>query len=394
MVIRSVTITHLRSHASTHLECAPEVTILSGPNGSGKTSLLEAVSLCSMGRTFVPVPDLSLIQHGHDACMASVVSMSDNDVPYRASVELHHGQRKRISTTHGSNLTARDLIGELPVVALSPDHKGITFGGPAERRAFIDAVMAQSSRSITDLLYEHRRTLKQRNAALGNREWGMGNAPQQASSDSPFPISHSPWEIWTSQFISLSVDLVKRRAAFLAELEPLVQEEYAKVAGVAEEIAIRYEPDHIDLQGADLALQFERTADRLSEAERIRGVTLFGPQKDEIAFLLNGRLVRETASQGQHKSLLIALKLAECRMLVERRRERPVVLLDDVFAELDQQRSERVLTRIRELGMQCLVTTTEDDRFRAMDMGAEIGLVRLAEGRIVETTIHTQERPS
>lgn len=378
MVIRSVTITHLRSHASTHLECAPEVTILSGPNGSGKTSLLEAVSLCSMGRTFVPVPDLSLIQHGHDACMASVESMSDHDVAYRASVQLQHGTRKKISTTHGSNLTARDLIGELPVVALSPDHKGITFGGPAERRAFIDAVMAQSSRSITDLLYEHRRTLKQRNSILSEQ--------RAASSEQTV--------LWTRQFIALSVDLVKRRAAFLAELEPLVQEEYAKVAGVAEEIAIRYEPDHLDLEGADLAQQFERTADRLSEAEKARGLTLFGPQKDEIAFLLNGRLVRETASQGQHKSLLIALKLAECRMLLERRRERPVVLLDDVFAELDQQRSERVLTRIRELGMQCLVTTTEDDRFRSMTMGTQIGLVRLADGHIVESTVHTQERPS
>ena len=378
MVIRSVTITHLRSHSSTHLECAPEVTILSGPNGSGKTSLLEAVSLCSMGRTFVPVPDLSLIQHGLDASRASVDAVSDHEVPYRASVELQRGQRKKISTTHGSNLSARDLIGELPIVALSPDHKGITFGGPAERRAFIDAVMAQSSRSITDLLFEHRRTLKQRNSLLAEKR--SSNDEQRV--------------LWTKQFIGLSVDLVKRRTQFLDELEPLVQEEYTKVAGVDESITIEYVPDHIDLQGADLTLQFERTADRLSEAELARGVTLFGPQKDEIAFLLNGRLVRETASQGQHKSLLIALKLAECRMLLERRRERPVVLLDDVFAELDQQRSERVLTRIRELGMQCLVTTTEDDRFRTMAMGAQIGLVRLADGAIVETTIHTQERPS
>lgn len=373
MVIRSVTITHLRSHEETHLVCAPEVTILSGPNGSGKTSLLEAISLCSIGRTFVPVPDHSLIQRGHDLCQTVVHAVSDHGVPYRVSVAVRAGVRKQISTSQGTNLTARDLIGEMPMVALSPDLKGITFGGPSERRAFMDAVMAQSSRSYTDLLFDHRRVLKQRNATFGEQ--------RAASSEQR--------ELWTSQFIALSVNMVQRRAAFLAELEPIVQEEYAAVAGMHEAIRLRYEPDHIDLQGDDLKRQFERTADRLAQAERVRGVTLFGPQKDDVAFLLNDRLVRETASQGQHKSLLIALKLAECRMLQERRRERPVVLLDDVFSELDAQRSARVLARIRELGMQCFVTTTEDERFRGLS--GQVGLVQLAQGRITGSTIANTE---
>ena len=375
MVIRSVTISHLRSHVHTTLECAPDVTIVYGPNGSGKTSLLEAISLCSLGRTFVPVPDLSLIQRGADHAMAAVHALSDHEVPYRAAVELRAGTRKRITTTHHSSASVRDLIGELPTVALSPDHKAITSGGPSERRAFVDAVMAQTSRSVTDLLFEHRRVLKQRNAVL--------------SSHSDVADRHIARATWTQPFVEASADVIQRRGRFIEELAPLVREEYQAVAGTSEAVDIAYRPDHVDLNAGDVMQQLERTADRLEVAEWAQGTSLFGPQKDDVELTLNGRLVRETASQGQHKTLLIALKLAECRILEQRRRERPVVLLDDVFAELDRMRSNRVLDRIRELQMQCIVTTTEDDRFRAMRLGSNSGLIHVDQGAIVSTTVAT-----
>ncbi|RPI66950.1 MAG: hypothetical protein EHM43_10385, partial [Ignavibacteriae bacterium] len=173
MIIRSVTVAHVRSHQQSRLDCARDVTILTGANGSGKTSMLEAVSVCSIGKTFVPVPDTSLIQRGADVCMATVEAVSDVDVPYRVSVEIREGQRKRIASTHGSNLSPRDILGVMPIVALSPDHKTITFGSPSDRRAFLDAVMAQSSKTVTGLLFDLRRVLKQRNALLQTDGRGM-----------------------------------------------------------------------------------------------------------------------------------------------------------------------------------------------------------------------------
>jgi DNA replication and repair protein RecF len=204
--------------------------------------------------------------------------------------------------------------------------------------------MAQSSRSITNLLYEHRRLLKQRNAGLALESLA----------------SLAVMEVWTQAFVDASAQLVEKRSAFLRDLAPLVQEEYAYVTGAAEEIGLRYLPDHVDDQEPlSVAEQLLRTSERLGVAERMRQRTLFGPQKDEVSFLLNRRVVRESASQGQHKSLLVALKLAEARLMFERSGERPVMLLDDVFSELDANRASRVLVRVLDIGLQCLITTTD-----------------------------------
>lgn len=346
MYLSSVTAVNVRCHEYAHLDCAANVTILSGPNGSGKTSLLEAVHTCALARTFVPVSDTSLIRQGAEVSRLSVEARTDLGTRYRATVEVRDGQRKRISTSEADNASAKDIIGALPVVALSPDHKAITAGTPADRRAFVDGLMAQTSRRVTDVLYEHRRLLKQRNALLAEEVHG----------------DKQLLEVVTQQFVATSAELVERRNAFLADLQPLVAEEYRGVAGESEQVTLRYEPDHVDYSSSQTVVdQLSVASNQLVVAEQHRKRTLFGPQKDEVVFELNGRSVRECASQGQHKSLLVALKLAEARIMQERRNERPVILLDDVFSELDSQRAARVLARMVDLGLQCLVTTTDGE---------------------------------
>lgn len=350
MIIRSVTLEHVRNHEATELLCAPDVNILSGLNGSGKTSVLEAISFCAIAKSFVPVPDQAVIQHGEPSCAATVHAVRDVDVPYSVSVLVRAGVRKKISNSHQTSCSPRDIIGEMPIVALSPDHKSITFGGPSERRAFLDGVMAQSSRRYAELLFEHRRLLKHRNAVL--EYVASGQASQQ------------DLDIWTQQFIAVSSEIVERRSMFISEFTPRIEAVYATISGQRERIGIVYEPDGVEVESdgavtaSIAAARYESLAQSLRSREIARETTMFGPQKDEIQFLINGGLVRETASQGQHKSLLIALKIAECELLHERCHERPIVLLDDVFSELDNERSARVLEAIVRMGMQCFVTTT------------------------------------
>ncbi len=377
MVIRSVLLSHIRNHVHTELHCAGDVNVLSGPNGSGKTSVLEAISLCAVAKTFVPVPDHALIQQGMEDCSVTTVAMRDLDVPYRVTVSMGHGIRKRIVTSHATQCSPRDIIGEMPIVALSPDHKGITFGAPSERRAFLDGVMAQSSKRYTELLYEHRRVLKQRNSVL-----------QQARGHAPAEL-----DVWTQQLIHLSAEITERRARFLIEITPLIKQCYATVSGNAENISIEYQPDICehgfvgsvsDVSRDVLVGELQNIASGLRSRELVRETTLFGPQKDEVRFLINGGLVRETASQGQHKSLLVALKLAECSLLHARCNERPIVLLDDVFSELDRERCEHVLLEILNSGMQCFISTTNGRE--VMDMLHALGAQR---SRQLESTLHS-----
>ncbi len=377
MVIRSIHLHNIRNHEQSELSFVPGVNILTGGNGSGKTSILEALSLCAIARSFVPVPDPALIAHGQDSCSANVTAERDLGVPYTVGVTLRHGVRKRITTSTQTSCSPRDIIGEMPVVVLSPDHKGITFGAPSERRSFVDAVMAQSSRRVTELLFEHRRLFKHRNAVLTALAEGRA--------------SRQDLDVWTEQFIVVGAELVERRARFLADLTDRVRAAYAAVTGGLEEIDVIYRPDVQDhlpetnlLSAADVAEAYRSIARSLHAREIGRQSSLFGPQKDDVALFINGGLVRETASQGQHKSLLVALKIAESEILHEVSNERPVVLLDDVFSELDADRCRRVLDHVVGLNMQCFVTTTDGSQVRGVLDSVERQL-----GRSVSTQMST-----
>ncbi|MBU3678370.1 MAG: DNA replication and repair protein RecF [Candidatus Kapabacteria bacterium] len=359
MVIRSIHLHNVRNHQESDLSFVPDVNILTGGNGSGKTSILEALSLCAMARSFVPVSDQALIRHNEDSCTANVTAEKDLGVPYSVGVTVRHGVRKRITTSTQTSCSPRDIIGAMPIVVLSPDHKSITFGAPAERRSFIDAVMAQSSRRVTELLFEHRRLFKHRNAVLSAMAEGRA--------------SEQDLDVWTEQFIIVGAEIVQRRAQFLRDVTPRIRESYSSVSGGMEDIDVRYQPDVMD-HAADadvhsaeaVAAAYRTIARTLRSREIARQSTMFGPQKDDVALFINGGLVRVTASQGQHKSLLVALKIAESQILQEYSNERPVVLLDDVFSELDADRCRRVLDHVIAMNMQCFVTTTDGHQVRSV----------------------------
>lgn len=373
MVVRSVGLRDVRNHVHTELACSSHVNVLSGRNGSGKTSVLESIGMCAIGRSIVPVADTALIRHGAEAAVMTVSAERDLGAPWSVKVTVREGARKRIETSLAANATARDLIGELPMVALTPDHKAITFGAPVDRRAFVDAVMAQAHARYRDLLYEVRRLLKQRNAVLAMQ------------------ADDGTLTTWTQAFVACSAEIIVRRHAFLQALAPNVCQAYHMVSDGEEDIGLRYRPDTVQELGdtvdvADVARQLANAAERLRPVELRRGTTMFGPQKDDVDFMINGGLVRETASQGQHKSFLVALKLAECGVLTAQRSERPVVLLDDVFSELDRQRIERVMHGVLAMGMQCFVTTTEGDSIGTMvPAGTDVQTVTLARGQVQST---------
>jgi DNA replication and repair protein RecF len=249
------------------------------------------------------------------------------------------------------------VIGRFPLVILSPDHGAITSGGPSERRKFLDITLAQVSPAYLEDLLEYRRVLRQRNLLLaeGRRRGSLSGAALDP---------------WTASLAAHAARIVARRRTFAAEFTSYVEPAYGRLVPSGERPGLEY-VGAVDAEGLrEIEVALLKALDRTSREERQRGVTLVGPHRDDLRLLINGKDVQQFASQGQHKTLLIAFKIAEFRYVQERRDEPPVLLLDDVFSELDHARATRILGLVEDLG-QCMITATDEGVFHgALRWGA------------------------
>jgi DNA replication and repair protein RecF len=244
------------------------------------------------------------------------------------------------------------VVGQFPVVVLSPESGGITSGGPADRRKFLDFVIAQASKVYLEDLLEYRRVLRQRNRVLFDNKIGRVEYPDLI-------------EPWDQELIDRGARITHRRHDFLKELQPMIHESYARIAGRVEVPTIQYLPSVPHGDGAseeEIRGIFRQELKRKSSEEKRLGLTLVGPHRDEFELAINDLSVRSHASQGQHKTFLIALKVAEFLYLQSKRNERPILLLDDIFTELDRHRSEMLLALTESVG-QAFITTTNNSVF-------------------------------
>ena len=351
MYIKTIHIEHLRNHEHSDFTCSPSLNILSGLNGTGKTTVLEAIAICGLSKTFLPTSDSDMIQRGSDSYAVSLQAASDLAVPYKVNVHYQDGQRKIINTSIGDRMNPKDILGELPLIVLSPDFKEITFGSPDDRRRFLDALLSQASKRYVEDAVTLRRILKQRNALL-QKARQMGMRPDMSLLD-----------VLTQSLIDIGSRIGYARATFIQEFTPHFQSAYETMSNSREQVEICYEPDTMKDSPLESMEDFRESyllaSLELKEDELRRGTTLFGPQKDDVGIMINGGRARETASQGQHKSLLISIKWAEFTYLREVRNETPVLLFDDIFSELDTERTSKVLQQVLDSGAQTFITTTE-----------------------------------
>ena len=352
MNVCSLRVRNFRNHTDSQLEFGEGINVLVGNNGQGKTNLLEAISYLSLTKSFYAAGDETVLQIGKDTFdvegLIRTAAGGDNVVRCMYA----HSERAKSFTINGAEPESlASVIGRFPVVVLSPENSAITSGGPAERRKFLDLLLSQVSRGYFEDLLEYRRVLRQRNRVL---------ADARAQNVQRLELL----EPWDEGLIRYGSRVTRRRLHLVQEVEPYVVAAYRELADVDEEPALAYsstlaglgpETTEGEIEGL-LRVGLQR---RRSEEFR-RGATLTGPHRDELTLILSGKTVREYASQGQHKTFLIALKLAEFFYLRERRFEAPIFLLDDVFGELDALRTGRILKLISQLGQTILTTTGEE----------------------------------
>ncbi|MFT4603748.1 MAG: DNA replication and repair protein RecF [Rhodothermales bacterium] len=351
MEIRSLHIQALRSHTDSTYAFTPSVNLLHGPNGAGKTNILEAVHYTCLAKSFLVSSDRYALQMGAGQMQIDAEVHTDRRGDEKIRFIYVPGNPKRLFVNGSPLERLVDVVGRFPIVVLAPSDHRLTEEGPDERRRFLDTMLCQASPAYLSALVAYRRVLKQRNELLARRD-GM-RREMLASYDEALTRHGSR--------------LVVRRARFVAEFCRHLDSAYGLMAETTERPSIAYRtfvPDAAKLTEEALQLSYmELLAGRFRD-ECQRGLTLIGPHRDDLVFKLDDLLVRRYASQGQHRTFVMGLKLAQYFYLNERLGERPLLLLDDVFDTLDPERMATISGLLAgEAVGQTLVTAARRDVF-------------------------------
>ena len=353
MILSGIRLSNFRYHAATEISFGPGLNALFGENGQGKTSVLEAVSYLSLTKSFYAASDADCVRIGTDRFELEGTMVAESGVAHRIRVACRLAPPEKVfSVDSAPPESLASVIGRFPAVVLSPENSAITFGGPADRRRFVDLTLAQVSGAYLRDLMEYRRILRQRNRILADARGRGGKADGVLAP-------------WTENLISCGARIAHRRMLFIEEFAQYVLQAYRDLQLEEEKPGLAYRcgfPLEGHADAADLGRLFAGALERGSAEEARRGTTLAGPHRDDVRLTLDSLGVQQFASQGQHKTLLVALKVAEFAYVKERRDETPVFLLDDVFSELDERRARRILALAAGMG-QAIITTTDDRTF-------------------------------
>jgi len=352
---------NFRNHINSQIEFGGGINVLVGDNGQGKTNIIEAISYLCLTKSFYAGGDAVVLNLGQDffEIEGTFVSASNLSNDVRVAYDKRLAQK-----TYFINRKALEplssVVGRFPLVICSPEHAPITSGSPSERRRFVDFVVSQSNPVYFNALVEYRRSLKQRNKILLDARITSGNIDGLL-------------EPWDDQIVTLGGELMKRREKFVNEFQTYIAPTYHRIVEGGEDPQIQYIPN-VDGRSEEGETGYsdmlrKSIVSKRSE-ERHIGTTLVGPHRDEIALMINGLDLRKFASQGQHKTFLVALKLAEFQYLKERCNETPILLMDDVFSELDQHRSDKLLKCIEHISQTFITSTSHDVFERTVDFGA------------------------
>jgi len=356
MRLEKLTIVNFRNYDRVEVKFTSPINLIFGLNAQGKTNLLECIYLLCLGRSFRTSVSEDFLKSGQERLTLEGEFELDNKIKKAVVLQYIKGEKKEISINHKRLKSHAEIFGHFPVVVMSPEDYRISTGGPQERRRFIDILLSQLSRSYLASLQEYHRVLKQRNKILQAIKSG-------ARYDEP------TIEPWTEKLIELGCQITRERRRFIDEFGQELTDIYRAVSNSKDHLSADME-SAIIYDSTAMADNFSTALNRQKNKERLLGTTLVGPHRDDLVFKNNGRDVRRFGSRGEHKSLLIALKLAEFRFLKQKTAETPVFLLDDYYSELDGQREERVFSMLRELG-QIFLTSPKETTLHERAAGLE-----------------------
>lgn len=359
MHVTGLSLTDFRSYAQVDLELRPGVTLFLGRNGQGKTNLVEALGYVATLDSHRVATDAPLVRIGAErAIVRAAVARDDRST--LVEIEINAGRANRARINRSPVPRPREVLGLLRTVLFAPEDLALVKGDPSERRRFLDDLLVSRSPRMAGVRSDYDRVLKQRNALLKTaflaRRTGGGAGVSNAA---------RTLDVWDSHLAANGAELLSARLGLIEDLRPLVDLAYREVSKGQGDCALAYKcslgealPESRDREVLAAALLSELARIRPQEVER--GVSLVGPHRDDLVLSLGTLPVKGYASHGESWSVALALRLASYELLKADGGE-PVLVLDDVFAELDTGRRERLATLVQHADQVLITAAVPDD---------------------------------
>jgi len=342
MIIKNLKIFNFKNHSEKSFDFSPEINCFVGNNGAGKTNILDALHYLSMAKSFLGNLDAQNILHDSDffAIEAEIQGEEKNDI---IKVQLPKEGKKIIKKNDKTYERIADHIGFLPSVMISPYDANLISDGSESRRKFLDAMISQTDSDYLFALIQYQKTLQQRNALLKyfakNRTFDLDSL-----------------EIYNEPLTKFGTQIFEKRQRFVASILPTIQHFYEIISKGNEKVTVIYE-SNLNEQN------FEEILSENLEKDRVLTYTSRGIHKDDLRFEMNGNLIKKFGSQGQQKSFLIALKLAQIKRIKDITNKNPILLLDDIFDKLDDNRVSQLIELVNQQNFgQIFITDTNRER--------------------------------
>ncbi|MEH2115914.1 DNA replication/repair protein RecF [Nostoc sp.] len=347
MYLKTLSLRQFRNYQDQQVEFTAAKTILVGNNAQGKSNLLEAVELLATLRSHRMTRDRDLVQEGE--AIAQINATLERQTGFSdLTLTLRRNGRRSVALNGESIRRQMDFLGVLNAVQFSSLDLELVRGGPEGRRNWLDTLLIQLEPVYAHILQQYNHVLRQRNAFL------KGHVETLHATS-----LHSELAVWDAQLATTGTRVIRRRDRAIQRLAPIASTWHASISGSTEVLQIKYVPNIPleDNQPEEVQQAFLAKIQQRAIAEMHQGTTLVGPHRDEIELTINQTPARQYGSQGQQRTLVLALKLAELQLIEEVVKEPPLLLLDDVLAELDLSRQNQLLDAIQDR-FQTLITTT------------------------------------
>lgn len=323
-----------RSYSDAKFELSPSVTVVVGPNASGKTNLLEALLVVARGSSY-RAKDQELVQHNQEWARLD----ADTEQGKR-TIKIISDPPQKIFELEGKSFQRLSQNRKLPIVLFEPNHMMLLSGAPELRRNFLDDLIEQTIPGFSEHRRHYKRVLSQRNTLLKNNP---KNLQEQLF-------------VWNIRLSELGGKIVRERSRLIEQCNTQISDLYSQISGKQTNITMQYLPQFPqDVYETTILQKLEQS----TQLDVLRGFTAYGPHRDDIQIEINGKTFQQSASRGETRTLVLTLKVLELQQIEQARSLKPLLLLDDVFSELDKTRRKALLEFVKD--QQTIITTTDAD---------------------------------